>query len=311
MRRHVAALAVCAVATLTATPAVSSPPILPDGLWVRTTDGAEERLVRYVDFDQDADWSPDSTKIAYGGVTLVDVATGERTWVTQDNYDLDPDWSPDGQFIAFARGTSEADEGIYVVEVASGEVRRLTHGPHSRPDWSPDGTEIVFVRVKRRDPGIMVVDVATGARRTLVIDEAYKPQWSPDGEWIAYVTKDLWVIRADGTQVTNLSRRRGFDSIGDFSWSPDGGRIAFTPNTPALLIYDVDTRRRERISPELGGISNPAWAPNGNRILVDDLGSIYSIRLEDERARRVTIGRSPYWAPDGSAFAFFSNKRLR
>ncbi len=57
----------------------------------------------------------------------------------------DPVWSPDGTKIAFAsnQGGSWA---IYVIELATNEVRQLTTGTTNAiaPAWSPDGTKLTF-----------------------------------------------------------------------------------------------------------------------------------------------------------------------
>jgi Tol biopolymer transport system component len=52
------------------------------------------------------------------------------------------DWSPDGRFIAFAgsRGTSSGRAGIYILNLRTNEVERITilkDGFFSEPDWSP------------------------------------------------------------------------------------------------------------------------------------------------------------------------------
>ena len=85
---------------------------------------------------------------------------------------------------------------IYVVEVGSGAVRRLTDHPNvdffSR--FSPDGTRITFLRSQRPwvsfrndvawDLYIMNAD-GTGERR--LVTGAYHPTWRPDGTGLVYV----------------------------------------------------------------------------------------------------------------------------
>jgi Tol biopolymer transport system component len=59
-------------------------------------------------------------------------------------WERSPEWSPDGRFIAFAVAGSEPDPylqsgDLYVVEVDTGEIRRLTEGPNPDccPAWQP------------------------------------------------------------------------------------------------------------------------------------------------------------------------------
>ena len=63
-----------------------------------------------------------------------------------------PRWSPDSRKIVL-----EASDGIYVVDVAGGLPRRLTHDDwsHLMPSWSGDGRWIYFVHIVQsasRDP---------------------------------------------------------------------------------------------------------------------------------------------------------------
>ena len=58
-----------------------------------------------------------------------------------------PAWSPDGTRLAYV---AEVDgfRQLFVRTLASGEERRVTHGPRDdiQPAWSPDGDRLVFVR---------------------------------------------------------------------------------------------------------------------------------------------------------------------
>ena len=57
-----------------------------------------------------------------------------------------PDFSPDGRFVAFS-GMQNANAEIFVVDVQSKEIRKLTSDKlaHYAPTWSPDGKSIVYV----------------------------------------------------------------------------------------------------------------------------------------------------------------------
>lgn len=77
-------------------------------------------------------------------------------------------WSPDGQRIAFAaRADNSAD--IYVVDVPSGHVKRLTssQGENRDPSWSPDGTQLAFSSTRDGALQIYVMSADDGDARRL------------------------------------------------------------------------------------------------------------------------------------------------
>jgi TolB protein len=123
-------------------------------------------------------WSPDGSTIAFEssvGIQTMDAATGRQSTVTRGN-DQEPDWSPDGRRIAFARLDDQGANGaIYVVDVYSKDLRRLTNytdiGTVSNPDWSPDGTMLTFGRQNGVYSGVWVVGADGGSPR-LVIENA-------------------------------------------------------------------------------------------------------------------------------------------
>jgi dipeptidyl aminopeptidase/acylaminoacyl peptidase len=110
---------------------------------------------------------------------------------------------------------------LWLVDVETGEVRRLTDGPTSDdgPAWSPDGTRIAFAANRRRDHDlryrldIFVLDVEAGTTTAVTggPDPAFfNPVWLPDGKSIAALggripanlyRSDVWVFAADGSDA--------------------------------------------------------------------------------------------------------------
>lgn len=206
------------------------------------------------------DWGPDSERLAVVvqaedtsddcDLYVVDLAGGVRGLLTGPDNVWDPAWSPDGRDIAFQQQMPDEAADIYTIPAEGGETVRLTDDPNSDidPSWSPDSSKIAFDTDRDDCCGtgsgatnfeiyVMNRDGTEQTRLTHNEINDYEPTWSPYGEWIAYWTsaicdsgcgshRDIWKIRPDGTDATNLTRSaRAHESSP--AWSPSGRWIAF------------------------------------------------------------------------------------
>lgn len=98
--------------------------------------------------------------------------------------------------------------------------------------WSSDGRSFLFSSYGD-ERGLYRMNVDGSSRRFIgnfgIVSSA---DWSPDGEWIAFQGKneegpDLYKIRPDGSDLTNLAVNFPNGSVEHPSWSPDGKWIAF------------------------------------------------------------------------------------
>ena len=116
-------------------------------------------------------WSHDGKRIAYVGdhvIWVVDSDGENKRQLTNVDTDTHPTWSPDSESIAFHsferdRGLGGANHviGIYMVDVASGDVNALQRDPefeNLEPDWlypgglsvSPEGSHVtIWGRLKK------------------------------------------------------------------------------------------------------------------------------------------------------------------
>ena len=168
---------------------------------------------------------------------ILNLRTGALTPFTRSPRGVinnDPDWSPDGSQIAFAREIGN-DWDLYLKDVDTGDLRQLTSGSgnDTDPSWSPDGTRIAFVS-DRGGGGLYVLNVSTG-QIALVDQEAVgSPTWSPDGTQIAVTWRDDGVendavaikvidVATGVTSAVILSQETGMGGIGDLlapAWRP-------------------------------------------------------------------------------------------
>jgi len=169
--------------------------------------------------------------------------------------------------------------GIAVLLVACG-------GDGVTPDgaWS-DCPTIVSADL---EVGLHVLDAEScGLIRVYEGDGAYGMSWSPDGTYVAFLRhqgdrlpieasgaeSDLFLVRADGSQVLQLTDSPGVRKTGPV-WSPDGSRLAYgivTDRNPReghdLIVYTVGNGSTATIAQDLPCLSYE-WTSTGDDIVV-------------------------------------------
>jgi Tol biopolymer transport system component len=151
-----------------------------------------------------------------------------------------PSWSPGGDQIVY-RASGKENRGLFIITLATGEVRALTPGSsHDNfPSWSPNGDRIAFTSYRDGDYEIYTVkpDGTDVRRLTHSPGNDAHSAWSPDGEWIAFASvrkgftdeaalhplngqpnADIYIMRADGSDVRQLTDTP-FEE-GTVAWAP-------------------------------------------------------------------------------------------
>lgn len=143
--------------------------------------------------------------------------------------------------------------------------------------------------------------------------------------WISYTAseggrRDVWLIRPDGSDETNLTG----GLVNTFAeapvWSPDGKTIAFdgVPNSDVLrdvYLVTVGNNPQQRPLTTLSGFDcYPSFSPDGTQIVYmserDGNRDLFIMDLEGNDVRQLTDSPAydyePNWAPDGEHIAYVS-----
>ncbi len=177
-------------------------------------------------------------------------------------------------------------------------------------------------------------------------------QFSPTCKYISLkrtVDKksQIFLIPAHGGEAVQLTKHES--SVGTYKWSSDGTKIFFTANEPRtkdeekehklgadmvfvdegpngqsesswrnIWMFDIETKKEEKVTDEDFMIGDFAISPDGERIVFTarytnrrndaDKYEIYIINVADKLKTRLTENNAPEsgleWAPDGKTFAF-------
>jgi dipeptidyl aminopeptidase/acylaminoacyl peptidase len=297
--------------------------------------------------DQSLEWmnvinpkiSPDGKRVVYElqkanweenaferNLWIADIASGEfHPLTTAKKSSTNPEWSPDGKWIAFLSdrpaqltGSPEGKKQLYVISADGGEAQQLTKSENDVNGlaWDPRSSRIAF---STTDPE----------------PKALKDRKEKYGEYSVvhadYQMAHLWIVDlpaggAAAPEPKQLTKGQDF-SVGEFSWSPDGTRIAFSAQkdpdlisweTADLYVVTVDGGAVKKIVSTPGPDTNPKWSPDGNRIAFETAaGSRYFYYTNTKIAVTAADGGTPQvltdafdedagligWGPDGIYFA--------
>jgi Tol biopolymer transport system component len=155
-----------------------------------------------------------------------------------------PRWSPDGKFIAFSMFTPRKYRDLFIIEVSSKRISRITQDQalDTAPCWSPDQKYLLFSSDKTGIFNLYAYQMQTKEfyQVTNVISGAFQPDISPNGKYIVYVGYsskgyDLRLIKFDPStwkKITKtVEKRPQIDS------KPLSRSYQIKPYNPFLTFY--------------------------------------------------------------------------
>jgi Tol biopolymer transport system component len=314
------------------------------------------------------------------------------TLTVANGFSLNPVWSRDGRKITFRsqRALDGSDalllsqaSNLWVVNAdGSGltPLTKLTVNAAScfSPAWSPDGSKVSFGSGRALDGTDIANANATSniwvmnadgssptplTRLTAFPTDSVGPAWSPDGGKIAFrsfralngsdaantnLTSNIWVMNADGSSPTPLTRLTAtFSSSQDHAWSPDGSKIVFasqraldgsdasnTNVTVNIWVVNADgsgTTALTKLTALGANSGTPVWSRDGSKIAfrsvralngsdaanTNAIANIWVMNADGSSPTPLTkltaanaSSQNPVWTPDGNKIFFDSARAL-
>ncbi len=238
-------------------------------------------------------------------------------------------FAPAGNLVAFVRGPGmwyrrgyrgSSNDDIWVSSAEGKNPRRITSfdGQDSTPMFSPDGRKLFYVTEHNSKSGcanIVVQNLTTdgspiGSIQRLTNhdgDSVRRARLSGNGEWIVYECgADLWVTGARGDipprklaievnadDKSNTERTISFTRDATaFALSPDEGHAVLVIHGQLFLTRVPGGGKCTRLTEHAFADSQPAWSPDGKKILFasDRSGSVdlYMLEPDDPEHKELT-----------------------
>lgn len=262
------------------------------------------------------DWSPDGRYLAYvsgrpDSKSYAISIRDERTGTTREIHPAlieralfeNLRWSPDGKSLLVEGQDKDKQNGLFLVDAETGEVRPLLRreiGAFVDAQWMPDSRRLVYFRNGRRPQisRIVVLDTQTGREQEILrmtdLRLIGSLALSPNGSLLAFaahtlagvadggriMSSALTVIPSFGGEARQLFQVKFPEIVGNLTWSPDSRSILFARGDVSELVDTEQSAggpvwqipaaggepRRLGVVPGLGPGNRMSIHPDGHRI---------------------------------------------
>ncbi|MFA6333987.1 MAG: PDZ domain-containing protein [Bacteroidales bacterium] len=255
------------------------------------------------------------------------------------------DWTPDGKKILYrtrAFTFNDFTGQLMTVPVEGGLSEKVPLRNGGFASYSPDGKKLAYnyifreFRTWKRYQGGMADDIRIfdfetkqSEKITENINQDIIPMWSADGKKIYYISDrdshmNLYVYDLAAKTTAQLTKYSDYD----IKFPSAGDNAIVYENGGYIYKFDMTSSKAEKISISINNdlsYSRPEWkdlsksirsvsiSPNGERLLGTARGDLFSIPAKNGITYNITNSsdandRNADWAPDGSGFAYISDK---
>ncbi len=262
-------------------------------IWLVNVDGSELRQITHAQRGAcQPSWSPDGARLVYispckenqeiytnTNLFIIDV-DGSNTieLPTLSSGDFDPAWSPDGRFIAFTSILTNGRAQIYLMELITQKMQRLSekYFMDINPSWSADSTQLVFISSRNGPHQIwtMNIDGSNQLRFSTSGDKKNThPVWAYDGKEVLFTQSIVGGVPqlmaayypTGAMQEYRVYSQAGVTPMREASYSPDATWMAFE-SWPDGTQHDIYTMRAngdelKQLTFDAGKDFDAVWRP--------------------------------------------------
>ena len=245
----------------------------------------EEIRTDFSGFGRSLAWAPDGDRIAFVAkhhdanyLLEVNILTEELTQYFKLDYDnvTSPDYDGSGERIIFS-ALKEGQTDLYIIELLTGEIERLTFDPFNdtHPSWHPTTGKIVYTSERGGKNRLVLIDLNYGTERVLT-DGTYNtisPTWTPDGESILFCSDRQSIYDVYKLEIVEKASV-GEDTVTETETQP-GQQTRNTVDEVSLFTEDDRTELANRmwqveltrLTNMMTGCFNPSLSPDGKQLL--------------------------------------------